>query len=349
MPPDPAPSGPRRDSPDRPIFVVGCARSGTTLLQLMLHSHPRIAIPPETRYLMEVYERRHKFGDLRKVKNRRKLAAYVVDRTKTKFDDLGLDREDVRAKIVEGPPTLGSALGIILQEYAARWDKPRWGDKRPNYIQHPEVLVRLFPDAQIVHIIRDGRDCVASLKRMPWWKWGTIASIYKWVAAMRSGAWARRHLPADTYTEVSYERLVAEPRAELERLCAFLGESFDEAMLEPHKVAGEAVPDNKTWHVRTREAVSAESVETWRQTLEPWELSLTEAAAARQLAVHGYRRSRTVPLPPPRQVYAYARYAVDKRKREKAWREQEARRAQRDRRPVAAQLTAAQRRLAERT
>jgi hypothetical protein len=49
---------------ERPIFVVGCPRSGTTLLQLMLHSHPRIAIPPETRFMLDIYERRLEFGDL---------------------------------------------------------------------------------------------------------------------------------------------------------------------------------------------------------------------------------------------------------------------------------------------
>ena len=49
---------------NRPIFIFGCPRSGTTLLSLMLHSHSRIAIPPETRFLMPVYRRRKEFGDL---------------------------------------------------------------------------------------------------------------------------------------------------------------------------------------------------------------------------------------------------------------------------------------------
>ena len=63
---------------DRPIFVIGCPRSGTTMLQLMLHSHPRIAVPPETRFLVPGYYRRFFFGDLREQRNRRRLGRWIV-------------------------------------------------------------------------------------------------------------------------------------------------------------------------------------------------------------------------------------------------------------------------------
>ena len=49
---------------DRPIFILGCPRSGTTMLQLMTHAHPRIAIPPETRFMVSAYQRRLQFGNL---------------------------------------------------------------------------------------------------------------------------------------------------------------------------------------------------------------------------------------------------------------------------------------------
>src|SRR5919107_5693066 len=95
----------------RPIIVVGCPRSGTTMLQLMLHAHRRIAIPPETRFLLTAYWRRREFGDLTRAENRRRLARWIVDRKETRFKDLGLDAEDVVRRITEGPGTLGSALG----------------------------------------------------------------------------------------------------------------------------------------------------------------------------------------------------------------------------------------------
>jgi hypothetical protein len=121
---------------DRPIFVMGCPRSGTTMLQLMLHSHPRIAIPPETRFVVTAYERRRDFGDLEYPANRRALAQWIVGRAETKFLDLGLDPEPITEEIMGGPPALGAALGTVFQAYARRFGKPRWGDKRPSYIQH---------------------------------------------------------------------------------------------------------------------------------------------------------------------------------------------------------------------
>src|SRR5215475_1669200 len=152
---------------DRPIFVLGCPRSGTTMVQLMLHAHPRIAIPPETRFLLTAYRRRHEYGDLTIAENREKLANFVTGKG-TSFGDLGLDRAATVAEIVAGPPTLGSAMGIVFRAYARRFDKPRWGDKRPAYLLNLDVLLRMFPDAQVIHIIRDGRDCVASMREAPW-------------------------------------------------------------------------------------------------------------------------------------------------------------------------------------
>src|SRR5260370_40511972 len=108
---------------DRPIFVLVCPRSGTTLLQLMLHARPRIAIPPETRFVLTSYEARNRFGDLREETSRRALAISIVSERHTLFYDLGLEADEVLEEIVAGPPTLGSAIGIVFRAYARRFDK----------------------------------------------------------------------------------------------------------------------------------------------------------------------------------------------------------------------------------
>ena len=113
---------------DRPIFVLGCARSGTTLLQAMLHSHPRIAIPPENRFVIPAYRRRLRFGDLREPANRKAVAQVVMERGRG-FGDFRLDPVETERQIIAGPPTLGSALGIVLRAYATRFDSPRWGEQ----------------------------------------------------------------------------------------------------------------------------------------------------------------------------------------------------------------------------
>jgi hypothetical protein len=291
---------------DRPIFVVGCPRSGTTLLQLMLHAHPRIAIPPETRFVITTYEARNTFGDLREEANRRALASSIVDHKDTLFYDLELDADEIRAEIVDGPPTLGSAIGTVFRAYARRFDKPRWGDKRPGYYQYIPALLRMFPDAQIVNLIRDGRDCVASLMSMPWFKQDIYGAICSWTEAIDSGRQAARRLPAGVFFELQYEQLVADPERNLAALCEFLGEEYDPAMAQPDRIAASTIPERKTWHADTQRQVAASPAGTWRERLEPWQISLCEAAMASRLTSLGYEVSGA-PRPPAGQLARYAR------------------------------------------
>ena len=273
---------------DRPIFVLGCPRSGTTLLQLMLHAHPRIAVPPETRFVLTTYEARNSFGNLREEQNRRALAASIVRPRQTLFYDLELDADAVFEEIVDGPPTLGSAIGIVFRAYARRFDKPRWGDKRPGYYQQIPGLLRMFPDAQIVHLIRDGRDCVASLLTMPWFKQDIYAAICSWVEAIDCGRHARRQIAADAYVEIRYEDLVADPAGRLTALCEFLDEDYDPAMAEPNRIAGTTIPERKTWHADAQRAVTASPSGHWSERLEPWQIAICEAAMGSRLREFGY-------------------------------------------------------------
>jgi hypothetical protein len=278
---------------DRPIVVVGCPRSGTTMLQLMLHAHRDIAIPPETRFVLAAYQQRRTFGDLRDPSRRRALARWIVDRPQTRFQDLGLPAEDIVERIAAGPATLGSAVGTVFQRYAARFAKCRWGDKRPAYLQNLDVILRLFPDAQIVNIVRDGRDCVASLKEMSWHRQDIYATVATWARAVDDARRAARRLGPAQWHQLRYEDLVADPHRSLTALCRFLGEEYDPAMAEPSAMAAVAVPAHKTWHRRTHSPVTTQRVQSWQQRLTRDEIALCEAAFGIRLAQCGYELSGT--------------------------------------------------------
>jgi len=282
----------------RPVFVIGCPRSGTTLLTLMLSSHSRIAIPPETRFLLPVFRAHREFGDLAEKRNRRRLARRVVRRKGTKFGHLGLDRNRVVWEIVNGPQSLGSALAVPFRLYAGDRGKPRWGDKRPGHVRNVDVLMALFPDAQLVHIVRDPRDCVGSLVRMPWWSRGTDGALAAWVHAVDCAAAARRRLPADAFHELRYEDLVADPRAALARLCAFLGEDFEEGMLDHRDVAA-GLPQRQRalWHQETQGVVCSRRVGTYAGVLTAPEIALVESAAGFRMRQLGYQPSGTGTAP----------------------------------------------------
>jgi hypothetical protein len=276
---------------DRPVFVVGFPRSGTTLLRLMLHSHPRIAMPHETGFLLEAYQERRRFGDLTVEANRRRLARFIVERKESRFHLLGLDGALVTERVVSAPPTLGSALAAVYTAYAERFGKPRWGDKRPSYVRWIDVVLKLFPDAQIINLVRDGRDPIASLLDMPWNKRDMYYWVAQWCAAVDAAARAEKRLPADSFCQVRYEDLVISPEPQLRRLCDFLGETYDPAMTEPNRLAETIVPRSKSWHDRTRDPVTTARIGTWAQRLQPWQIQVCEAAMGERLRALGYELS----------------------------------------------------------
>lgn len=327
---------------DRPVFLLGCPRSGTTLLSAMLHAHPRIAIPPETRFLIPAYEQRRRFGDLNDRRNRIRLAEWITRPDATKFEDLRLDRQAVIDAIAAGPATFGSATGIVWREFARSRGKARWGEKRPVYWRHIDMIMRLYPDAQLVHLVRDPRACVASLTEMPWWTTGRLGAMTTWTLADNELRRAARRLPNNAYHRVRYEDLLHDPRTHLESICRFLGESFDERMLDHAAAAHDVAPTFKQWHARVDHPVDASRIDAWRHRLPPQDVALIEAVTHRQMQDHGYAAGepRARPLRPDLLAY-YHRYAR-RRLALSRWRAEDRLRRRSDPNPLAARLTSIQ-------
>lgn len=275
----------------RPIFIVGCERSGTTMLRLILSSHKNIAIPPQTKFFKKLYKRRLFFGNLSKQKNRHKLIKWFYENHnhKTKIIDLEIDITDIQGGLNKSGDTLGSFLSVIPKLYLQKHGKIRWGDKHPYYIKYLPQLYKLFPDAQVIHIIRDGRDAIASLKRMPWWKQNSIFAMLNWQEAIRKGQIAKRKYSSGQFIEIRYEDLIFDPINSINTVCQFLNEEYSDDLLKFQKLSKEAVPDYKMkWHSATKKEINASSVGKWFKELESWEIVLFNNKFNKELALHGY-------------------------------------------------------------
>jgi hypothetical protein len=126
------------------------------------------------------------------------------------------------------------------------------------------------------------------MKEAEWFKGHIDKAISQWVRGMAAADRAARTLRRDQFYELYYEDLVADPEAELRRLCDFIGEDYAPAMAAPAEVAAYAVPERKTWHALTHGDVTASRVGTWRDRLEPEEIGLCERVMGRQLRRRGY-------------------------------------------------------------
>jgi Sulfotransferase family len=331
---------------DRPIFVVGCPRSGTTLFRTMLSAHRSIAIPPETRYLMGMYWRRNQIGDLRQPEVRARLASAIVDDPESRFRVLGLDGERVKAEIIDGPPTLGSAFGIVFRDYAQGFDKPRWGDKRPAYYAFMDELDHLFPDAQFIHLIRDPRACVESLKRQEWYPDEAAPCAAAWVHAVRSASKSGRKLGPQRYLEVIYEQLVSEPEKVSRQICDFLDEPFDEQMCKPELIAEKVNPAHYQQRGQIQQGVNTATVEAWATRLPADEIALVDKVARRWMRRYGYVPSPAAGKAELSEVVRAVRLHRGYGRRLVRRRLVDARRIAYSDQPIAAQLTVEQQRLA---
>lgn len=253
----------------RPIFVVGCHRSGTTLLRLILDSHPNISCGPETLFLTEFAER------------------ITGEQHWEHFSHYGFSREYWLRQIAE-------MFARFQSDYAARRGKARWADKSPQYALSVGLIAEMFPDCQIVHLIRDGRDVVASHRT----SWGYLAGVKataKWPYYVRAARTAGTLLPPDRYHELRYEDLVLDTKGTVADLLGFLGEPWDDAVLHHEEQSHDVRP---TYYERAakRRAVSADGggvyrarVATAGRGLDPLLRTLTSVTARRTLRDLEYR------------------------------------------------------------
>ncbi|HEX9774431.1 MAG TPA: sulfotransferase [Actinomycetota bacterium] len=284
-----------RAAVDRPVFLGGCPRSGTTMLRTMLHSHPGLAIPRETGFVLGAVEAFERWGDLREEPNRRRLVDWMIGTPELHFRRLKLDREAAGGALMAAPPTLGSILGTAFALYAERHGAARWGDKRPGYVLELDAVFALFPDVQFVSIVRDPRAVVASMRTLGWleaWYDGTVAGgVDRWLRSVRSSRAALERYRADQFFELRYEDLVEEPEANLLALCRFAGldENGVGAMLDFQQRARE-FPKRKRarFHPKLDQPVANVSKDAWRSILTPAEVALIEHVAAPEMARFGY-------------------------------------------------------------
>jgi hypothetical protein len=267
-------------------MVLGVRRSGTTLLRVMLDRNPALAVPDET-YFVPQLARRHR--------GRIDVAAFLDDlRRLPTLVEWGLSPDSIASRLHPGM-TSGEAIAAVFEAYADARGKPRWGDKTPLYMQHLPVLERLFPRALYVHLIRDGRDAALSFLDVPAGimteGWGhprhAAGFACQWATEVRAARALGRRAGSGRYLEVRYEALVADPAAELRRVCRFAALEYDDAMLG---YVGHTDSARKA-HQRRLDEPPRTGVRDWRTEMPPADVVGFEAVAGDLLHELGYEVS----------------------------------------------------------
>lgn len=275
---------------NNPIFIVGAPRSGTTLLQYMLRSHPNISLPTgESHFMIPLYRNSEKFGDLTKIENIRTVLEAMYQQS---ADFLDTDIHGIKFDIdrltdelyAEGRNTIPDIISAVFEKNALGEGKQRWGDKTPYYVLHMNTLLQMFPSAQFIHLIRDGRDCALSLfeRQHDFCVYNTFFAAKYWEIYVEGGRRIGKDLGEKVYYEVRYEDLLDNPEITLQRLCSFLNEPYSDDILN-FKKSGQA---GKT--PLLQKTVQKNNQGKWRSKMTRRQIATFEGAVGNTLATFGY-------------------------------------------------------------
>ncbi len=272
-----------------PFFIVGCGRSGTTLLRMILSSHSRLSIPPETYYLAPVLEQLPVDRSLSPDEVER---AVKIMTTHYRWPDMGIDAgEFTRQATALANRRLRDIVEIAYAKHLADEGKARWGDKTPPYIRIVPRLAEMFPEARFIHLLRDGRDVAKSFQSVGWYGPLLHRNMVEWLGAIELDRRWRRSPLADRILVVRYEDLVRQTEKTTKDICAFLGEEFEPQMLVWEEKVDRLVPRRELYiHQKLRRKPSQADIERWRSEMSSWEMFVSEAFMGKDLARAGYER-----------------------------------------------------------
>ena len=294
-----------------PLYICGCPRSGTYLLQRMIGDAFDIAIPMESHLLPPFRRHARLWGDLGDADNRRRLLEFIFDFVTiftdqvvwSRMSDPGAETGErhtllaVRpeaARIVAESQDFDTLVRGLFAAYGRVHGADRWGEKASYFSPEPvETFTRCCPGAIVIQPIRDERDVCLSWRRAWFGPVSARQAASLWVAHVENGRrWGTAH--PDRYLEVRYEDLVGQPDIELAQIGAFLGETLrgdgsSGAAGEMARVL--AATDT---HARLSGVVATDTAGKWREAMPADDLALFEAVAGPTLEAAGYE-----PATPP--------------------------------------------------
>jgi hypothetical protein len=274
---------------DAPFFMVGSGRSGTTLLRLILASHSRLFIPPETYFLLPLTAQ---LPADRVLTGAEVTRAVAIITGHFRWPDMGIDAAVFASKAAALPqPTLRDVVEIIYATHLAREGKQRWGDKTPPYIRIVPALAGLYPEARFIHLVRDGRDVAKSFQSVGWYGPLLHKNTSEWCEAMAVDRRLAASPLAGRFLKVRYEDLVRSTEEVTRGICEFLGEAYEPQMLSWQQQVDHLVPRREMHiHEKLRRPPGASDIERWRREMTAWEIFVSEAFMGRDLVRAGYAR-----------------------------------------------------------
>jgi hypothetical protein len=260
------------------LFVVGCPRSGTTMVQQALNRHSRITIPSETAYFSMF------LGPMGHTWRTQRLFLRRINA------DLGIDVAMPLGR-VRGVEAARAFFEQIASAYLAKIDKrdlAYFGDKTPQHLLSLPKIVEHYPDARIIVVYRDGRDVALSLSKVPWGPRDIYASFRLWLRYVKAQEQAQRRKDLSLLC-VRYEEVAVEPERELRRVTDFLELPYEPQLAEGAGNRDGVASREFDWKGRALEKITRARVGNWQSELTANQVRDLERWGGAALRSLGYR------------------------------------------------------------
>lgn len=267
-----------------PFFIVGCGRSGTTLLRSMLDSHPSVGVPLESLFIIDY------LLSSRPATVLQKLLPKEYELREWGVHCHSADLADCES----GAEMIDRVHRIYLQQHG----KNRWGQKTPRFVRYGELLRTHFPGARFIHVIRDPRAVTSSLVRSEVHRTTPYHAARRWQGDVAAGLTFEQNHPHDVL-RIRYEDMVTRPETALRRVCQFLELEFFDDMLRYHEHARSAYGSYyEKIHSGLSKPVSAGAIDAWTRHLSEPDVALVEFVCGDLMERLGYEpRVRHVERP----------------------------------------------------
>ncbi|MEZ5197420.1 MAG: sulfotransferase [Bacteroidales bacterium] len=277
------------------FFIIGRPRSGTTLLRTLLDAHPNVVIPQESPVILNLYR---KYKD-RKQWDRKHLEGFYKDLgSQGIFGVWNIDKIKLKNDLIacEGENTFENLIKVLYLNFNSIYQKGNpqiIGDKNPVYSYNFRSVFSIFPEAKFIHLTRDYRDQIVSMKRMDLEMSNPALVAYRWKLSVNSLLKFKMKY-ADRFYTLRYEDLVSDPENEIRSICSFLAVTYEESILtfHNHDNFNGFLPDTsmERYHSSLFNPIHSEKVNTWISKLRNDEVRIADWVVGDTAEKSGYKR-----------------------------------------------------------
>jgi len=268
-----------------PIFIIGCPRSGTTLLSSILNRHSEVCVTPELHY----------FGKLdslnKEINNTNEAIAFynsLINKDIIRINNDTLARE---LNTFDNGEFKKNTFLAICNAYKKKKGKTICIEKTPDNVRFTKEILALFPNALFIYITRDGRDVALSLEKVNWdWPYrGYYSNLIYWAETTKLLS-KSHHIKSPNSHHIKYEDLLDNPKHYVAKICEFIDVTFEQKMLAPDGSESDLIEKGTTIKENIKKNVIKSNKDKWEKILSPAQTLLSWKLASKELKQLGYKK-----------------------------------------------------------